>query len=76
MLVSVLECFREVARTGDHERKATVREYMDNFVRIPRFETVLLFLSREDKKIARDIWVALGAEQSDLTKEWGSIRKS
>ena len=70
MLVSILELFLEMVRVEREGKR--IREYLDNFGRVPRFETVILFLSREEKGIAREVWERLGVFKGELEKRWVS----
>jgi hypothetical protein len=74
MLVSILELFREMVRidTGA-ERKSVIGEYLDHFTHVPRLETVVLFLSRKEKDVARDVWESLGVSKGDLGRQWGTV---
>jgi RNA polymerase II-associated protein 3 len=54
------------------ERKSVIREYLDSFARVSRFETVFLFLSRTEKAIARDVWESLGVSKDNLGRQWGT----
>ena len=73
MLVSILELFQDMVRAG-LERKS-IREYLDNFARVPRFETVILFLSLEEKRVAREVWEKLDVSKEELERRWVSIAK-
>ncbi|KAF8648972.1 hypothetical protein AX16_006086 [Volvariella volvacea WC 439] len=39
-----------------------IREIMNQLSRVPRFETVVLFLSRAEKEVANEVWRSLGDE--------------
>ena len=69
MLVSIFELFRQI---GD-ERQKTIRDYLEYFGRIPRFETVILFLSRKEKEIVKDVLEKLGVLKNDLGRQWSSV---
>lgn len=58
---------------GVSERKSVIREYLDYFETVPRFETVVLFLSRKEKEVARDVWESLGVSKGDLGRIWSSV---
>jgi hypothetical protein len=65
MLVSIMETFLaklEVAK-GDSRAKTIVQEYMESFARIPRFNTLVLFLSKSEKSLAKSVWMAVDVEQ-------------
>ena len=72
-LVSVIETFLSIldAREGDFRVKAIVREYMENFARIPRFNTLVLFLSKNEKALAKSVWTAVGVDQP--TGMWSGV---
>jgi hypothetical protein len=36
---------------------------MENFTKIPRFSTLVLFLSRAEKEVAKHVWALLGVGQ-------------
>lgn len=72
MLVSIMETFLEVTKDDDSRaKKATIQEYMENFARIPRFNTLLLFLSKSEKKLAKSVWMAVDVDQP--TGVWSCI---
>ena len=72
MLVSIMETFLEVTKDDDSRaKKATIQEYMENFARIPRFNTLLLFLSKSEKKLAKSGWMAVDVDQP--TGVWSGI---
>ena len=72
MLVSLMETFLEVTKDDDSRaKKATIQEYMENFARIPRFNTLLLFLSKSEKKLAKSVWMAVDVDQP--TGVWSCI---
>ncbi|EJC98017.1 TPR-like protein [Fomitiporia mediterranea MF3/22] len=56
LLVQILEvCSLAVDSTGDSTIKARVREYLHWFQRVPRFSTVVLFLSKKEKELGRSL---------------------
>jgi hypothetical protein len=67
LLVDVLQVFREQIHDG---RKPIVREYLENFARVPRFGTVVLFLSRKEKDIAKEVWGRLGVGKDLVDPVW------
>jgi hypothetical protein len=71
MLVSILEMFREVVRAAD--RKSAVRDYLEYFARVSRFETVVLFLSRGEKDVARGVLESVGVSKGELGRQWGAV---
>lgn len=64
LLISILDVFYTLlsAHLADAELKQRVLEYMQNFARIPRFGTLVLFLSKPEKEVARGVWGLLGVE--------------
>jgi len=38
---------------------------MENFTKIPRFNTLVLFLSRAEKEVAKQVWTLLGVGQPE-----------
>lgn len=72
MLVSIMETFLEVTKDDDSRTiKTTIREYMENFAGIPRFNTLLLFLSKSEKKLAKSVWMAVDVDQP--TGVWSCV---
>ncbi|RDB15279.1 RNA polymerase II-associated protein 3 [Hypsizygus marmoreus] len=71
LLLSILTVFNEVLRTGENASK--VREYMDAFARVERFGTVVLFLSRAEKEVAREVWEGLGVTKEDVGRLWRPV---
>ena len=73
MLVSIMEIFLatlEVTK-GDSTAKRIVREYMENFARIPRFNTLVLFLSKSEKLLAKSVWKAVDVDER--TVMWNGV---
>lgn len=63
-----------VALEEDDEMRATAAAYLHAFARVPRFATVVRFLSRAERARVREVWGALGvggAEQ--LGEGWGAV---
>ena len=73
MLVSIMETFLATLEgtKGDSRAKTIIQEYMENFARIPRFNTLLLFLSKSEKSLARSVWMALDIDQP--TGMWSGV---
>ncbi|KAH9480186.1 RNA polymerase II-associated protein 3 [Psilocybe cubensis] len=65
LLVSILDVFLTVLGTSNNLHKQTIHAYMDNMTRIPRFSTVVLFLSKPEKEVAREVWKALGVDRPE-----------
>jgi len=64
-LVSILETFLAILdlTKGDSGVKYIVQEYMENFERIPRFNTLVLLLSKTEKALAKSVWIAVDIHQ-------------
>lgn len=78
-LVSVLDTFSFVLHDPEFEYepdvKETVKRYLINFSRVPRFSTIAMFMSRDEKKLMKDVWDALDRVddqiESGARKVWG-----
>lgn len=73
LLDSMLEVFLVVLSslpTAEDENK--VREYMDNLAKVPRFPTLVLFLSSKEKAVAKEVWRKLGV-QGKAPGVWSSL---
>lgn len=64
----------ETAR-ADVGARPRVREYLETLGRVERVGTVILFLSRREKEVAREAWEAVGVARgdSDAGGVWKSI---
>ena len=78
MLVSILETFLAYTAKGDDDdsratttTKTIIHEYMENFARIPRFNTLLLFLSKSEKMLAKRVWMAVDVDKP--TGVWSGV---
>lgn len=78
MLISLLETFKyKLANAGlelESVVKESVRAYMLNLGRVQRFGTVVLFMSRDEKKLVKDVWDSLNhraGEDGAARKVWG-----
>lgn len=65
MLVSILEVFLELLRPrdevkADDDTRASVKEYLRNLARVPRFPTVLLFLTSAERAVAKNVCEVVG----------------
>lgn len=73
MLASVLEALLDVLSVAADV--STIKErmlaYLDGFSKVPRFETVLLFLSQKEKQRAKRLLELLGVEQPSTV--WKSV---
>jgi hypothetical protein len=61
ILTSMLQAFQD-ALTRDPHQKAVVLEYLVQLGRTARFDTVTLFLSEGEKKVARAVWQGVGED--------------
>jgi hypothetical protein len=68
---SILSVFADVLNPSDDIIKATVLAYMENFPKIARFSTVVLFFSRAEKAVAKKVWELLGVEKP--TGAWAPV---
>ncbi len=70
MLVSILKVFAELldptkaASREDNDRRILVKEYLQNFARVPRFATVLMFLTSSERNIAKKVCESVGGHNS------------
>lgn len=46
-----------------------MREYMVSFAKVPRFRTVILFMSEKEKELAKEVWEKLGVHNGGAF--WG-----
>jgi len=42
------------------EDEVKIREYMENMAQVPRFSTLILFLTSKEKTVAKEVWRKLG----------------
>jgi len=73
MVASILQTFlalRELAVPYDQKFSHWVKEYMSQLARVPRFDTVLLFMSKEERQVVKAVWDWLGVDD-DGAREWG-----
>ncbi|KZW01586.1 hypothetical protein EXIGLDRAFT_717977 [Exidia glandulosa HHB12029] len=68
-LVAVLDTFRTLAVSGVAQADArnAMRDYLNSFATVPRFDTVLMFLSAQEKEVVRDTIRSLGL------KSWAGV---
>ncbi|PCH40316.1 TPR-like protein [Wolfiporia cocos MD-104 SS10] len=77
LLGSMLHTFRDVLTAGGADGdavRAQVCAYLTSLARVPRFGTVLLFMSAEERKLAREVWhlVGVSGAQSEVERQaWG-----
>ncbi|EPQ54687.1 TPR-like protein, partial [Gloeophyllum trabeum ATCC 11539] len=62
LLVSMLATFLHVLRSpnANQQVKEDVKQYMSSLSRVPRFNFVLMLLSRSEKDTARQVWSEVG----------------
>ena len=67
MLSAVLHSLRSAleAAPEDPERIRVVRAYMVNLPRVPRFSTISLMMSADDRANAQVVWDLLGRSRGD-----------
>lgn len=69
LLAGVLSTLRDALRAApEEEMQARVRAYMQALPRVPRFGTVVLFMSDAERGVARDVWELLGGGDE---RAWG-----
>ncbi|KAF8158543.1 hypothetical protein B0H34DRAFT_709282 [Crassisporium funariophilum] len=73
LLVSIMETFLRTVdvSNGNPGIKRVVADYMENFEKIPRFGTLLLFLSKTEKVVAKQVLTVLGVEKP--TGIWSTV---
>ncbi|KAI0801756.1 hypothetical protein BC629DRAFT_1591448 [Irpex lacteus] len=77
-LVSIIQTFQHILQTPSPtpETKNLIQEYLINLARVSRFNTLVLFLSADERRLARDVWTA--AEDGVVSdaperKAWGLV---
>jgi len=70
LFVSIVETFLHALNNPDDgasasDRPGLVREYLVSFGRVPRFSTLLLFLSDEEQKLAQSLCNVVGGVEWD-----------
>ncbi|KAI0920035.1 hypothetical protein AcV7_006045 [Taiwanofungus camphoratus] len=72
LLSSLLATFLDVLRAldGQEQVKALVKAYMLNLARVPRFSTVVLFMSPSERVLVKDIWALVGPGE-ERRGAWG-----
>ena len=85
MLVSILDVFLKVLQyisanpNDDNPEKAKVHEYLTVLASVPRFNTLILFLSKPEKELSKEVWAQLGindaagVEDSKVRGVWRGI---
>jgi len=73
LLNSILEVFLVVLSSlPTKEDEVKIREYMENMAQIPRFSTLILFLTSKEKAIAKEVWRKLGVS-GKVSSAWSSL---
>ena len=75
LLISIIDVFIDVmkANGSDQATANVIRAYLMEFENVPRFGTVLLFLSEKEKARIVEIWKLLGVET--LSGVWSSLAR-
>lgn len=75
LLISIIDVFIDVVKANavDQATADIIRDYLMGFENVPRFGTVLLFLSEKEKARIREIWMLLGAQT--LGGVWSSLAR-
>ncbi|KAF8879478.1 hypothetical protein BD779DRAFT_1551728 [Infundibulicybe gibba] len=73
MLISILKTFRD--HIDLNPGPTNVKSYLDALARVPRFGTVVLFLSADEKEIARMVWERVGVISAELSGPWRCVAK-
>jgi RNA polymerase II-associated protein 3 len=75
-LVSLLETFNFVLHEPEFEYepdvKETVKRYLISLARVPRFSTITLFMSKDEKQLVKQVWDALDRVDDQVE---GGVRK-
>ncbi|PFH53281.1 hypothetical protein AMATHDRAFT_45559 [Amanita thiersii Skay4041] len=73
--ISIMDVFLQVLEGNgkDEMTKTVIREYLRSFGSVPRFTTLLLFLSEKEKGLVQQLWNAL--EVVTLQGAWVSLGK-
>ena len=76
LLVSMLETFKYILENNSgRDVKESVKTYLLNMARVPRFTTIVLFMSKDEKQLVKEVWdgVAVGDDQVErgARKVWG-----
>ncbi|CAA7269109.1 unnamed protein product [Cyclocybe aegerita] len=73
LLVSILATFLAALNAAGEDPgiKQRVNEYLDNFAKVPRFGTLVLFLSKDEKMLAKQVLSLVGLEKP--TGVWAPV---
>ena len=77
-LVSILQTIQHVLQhtPTSQDTKTLIQDYLINLARVSRFNTVVLFMSADERRLAREVWAVLGdgvAADSPERKAWGLL---
>ncbi|KIJ54858.1 hypothetical protein M422DRAFT_240946 [Sphaerobolus stellatus SS14] len=72
-LISLLKTFQEILLSSPTaQSKTEILNYLVALSSTPRFETIILFLSKPEKEVAKDVWSMVGDQVDDgVKKKWG-----
>ena len=78
-IVSILSTFAAVLHDPEFEYepdvKATIKTYLINFSRVPRFSTIIMFMSKDEKALVKEVWEAMDRVDDQIEggarKVWG-----
>jgi hypothetical protein len=75
LFMSIVETFSFGLAGDSNSNTAVVRECLDAFRNVPRFNTLLLFLSAKEKGLVREVWARLGVDDDWLAADpvWSVI---
>ncbi|TFK39052.1 hypothetical protein BDQ12DRAFT_630217 [Crucibulum laeve] len=72
LLVSILETFLAMLEgSNDSNMTLLIKQYMECFAKVPRIGVLILFLSKNEKSIAKQVWYRLGVEAP--TGVWSAV---
>lgn len=55
LLSSIMETYAQKAETDDRVTMEAIAQSMNAFTQVPRFDTLLMFLSKKEKDIVRQV---------------------
>ena len=62
MLAAILSLFNSVLSASEEQQEkiTVIRSFMFSLTHVPRFRTVVMFLSRQEKELAKNVWEGVG----------------
>lgn len=78
-LISMLETFKFVLSEydGDSSAKDRVKAYLLNLARVPRFSTIMMFMSKNEKTLVKEVWGGVSRTDDQIEagarKVWGVL---